>query len=391
MANTVDKVIAIAEAEVGYLEKSKATYLKDKTVLDRKTDGAGYDNYTKYGRDMHEIYPSVMDFPASWCDALVDWCFYKAYGVANAKGLLCGNFDDYTVASAQLYKNKNAWHTSNPKVGDQIFFKNAERICHTGLVYKVDSKYVYTIEGNTSAGSEVVPNGGGVFKKKYPLTNTRIAGYGRPKYDSPESISSLSSTPSDNLITYPIKTGQKRLTVCVDGYLNVRNFPSTGDIITKLYNGDIVTPEKKTFIDGKAWFWIKECNGWCSASYLSGWVEESDGRWWYLDYGYQWKTGINEIDGSWYYFDKDGWLVTDNRIDIDNNTYFTRTDGSFFTNTWIDHDSKWYYVGNDGKVYKKRFFYDLEKEELYYLTDDGTMFEGEIIFHTNDKGALSVG
>ena len=103
------------------------------------------------------------------------------------------------------------------------------------------------------------------------------------------------------------------------------------------------------------------------------------------------KTGINEIDGSWYYFDKDGWLVTDNRIDIDNNTYFTRTDGSFFTNTWIDHDSKWYYVGNDGKVYKKRFFYDLEKEELYYLTDDGTMFEGEIIFHTNDKGALSVG
>jgi peptidoglycan hydrolase-like protein with peptidoglycan-binding domain len=124
-----------------------------------------------------------MDFPAYWCDAFVDWCFYKAYGVSNAKGLLGGNFDDYTVASAQLYKNKKAWYTKNPKVGDQIFFTNGARICHTGLVYKVDDKYVYTIEGNTSGASGVIANGGGVCKKKYLLTNPKIQGYGRPKYD----------------------------------------------------------------------------------------------------------------------------------------------------------------------------------------------------------------
>lgn len=177
MANTVNKVIDIALAEVGYLEK------KSNKSLDSKTANAGSANYTKYGRDMHKLYPSVMDFPAYWCDAFVDWCFYKAYGVANAKGLLGGKFDDYTVASAQLYKNKKAWYTSNPKVGDQIFFKNSTRINHTGLVYKVDSKYVYTIEGNTSAGDEVIANGGCVAKKKYLLTNSRIAGYGRPKYD----------------------------------------------------------------------------------------------------------------------------------------------------------------------------------------------------------------
>jgi hypothetical protein len=177
MANTVDKVIKVAEAEVGYLEK------KSNKSLDSKTANAGSANYTKYGRDMHDLYPYVMDFPAYWCDAFVDWCFYKAYGVCNAKGLLGGNFDDYTVASAQLYKNKGAWYTKNPKVGDQIFFTNGKRICHTGLVYKVDAKYVYTIEGNTSGASGVISNGGGVCKKKYLITDSKIAGYGRPKYD----------------------------------------------------------------------------------------------------------------------------------------------------------------------------------------------------------------
>ena len=178
MANTVDKVIAIAEAEVGYLEKKSNADLYDKTA------NAGMANYTKYGKEMHDIYPSVMDFPAAWCDAFVDWCFYKAYGASNAKALIGGNFNDYTPSSAQLYKNKNAWYTSNPKVGDQIFFKNSTRICHTGIVYKVDSNYVYTIEGNTSGASGVVANGGGVCKKKYSLGYSKIAGYGRPKYDT---------------------------------------------------------------------------------------------------------------------------------------------------------------------------------------------------------------
>lgn len=192
MANTVDKVLTIAKAEVGYCEKSTSAYKKDPTILDSKTKGAGYDNYTKYGRDMHKLYPAVMDFPAAWCDCFVDWCFQKAYGVSNAKKLLAGNFDDYTCNSAGLYNNKNAFYTSNPKPGDQIFFVSAGKtreirnICHTGLVYKVDKTTVYTIEGNTSAAVGVVANGGGVAYKQYPLNYERICGYGRPKYDVEE-------------------------------------------------------------------------------------------------------------------------------------------------------------------------------------------------------------
>lgn len=191
MANTVDKVIKIAEAEVGYLEKSKAAYKKDPSVLDKKTAGAGSDNYTKYGRDMHKIYPSVMDFPAYWCDAFVDWCFYTAYGKANAKGLLAGNFNDYTVASCQLYKDKNALYTS-PKKGDQVFFTRNGAVSgchHTGLVYKVDDTYFYTIEGNTSGASGVVSNGGGVAKKKYKISSYKgQVLFGRPKYDKAEKV-----------------------------------------------------------------------------------------------------------------------------------------------------------------------------------------------------------
>lgn len=165
----MDKVIKIAEGELGYLEK------KSNKSLDDKTANAGSANFTKYG-----AYFSMN--PAQWCDLFVDWCFCQAYGRTKAKELLCGNFSAYTPTSAQLFKNKKQWHTT-PKKGDVIFFKNSQRICHTGIVYKVDNTYVYTIEGNTSGGSAVISNGGGCCKKKYLLTNSRIAGYGRPKYD----------------------------------------------------------------------------------------------------------------------------------------------------------------------------------------------------------------
>ena len=202
MSNTIDKVIKIALDEEGYLEKSKKAYQKNKKVLDSKEDGAGSDNYTKYGRDMHELYPEVMDFPAPWCDCFVDWCFYKAYGEANAKTLLGGNFQDYTVLSAQFYMKKKAWYTSNPLPGDQIFFKNKEgNICHTGLVHKVSKGYVYTIEGNTSSALGVVANGGCVRMKSYSIEYKRIAGYGRPKYDAIPMPSEDEEAKWNNLVT----------------------------------------------------------------------------------------------------------------------------------------------------------------------------------------------
>ena len=175
----IQKVINIALAEVGYLEKRNG----DISYLYDKVGNSGYGNLTKYGYEMHQLYPKTMDYPAAWCCAFCNWCFYKAFGFSTAQKMIRGNFDDYTVNSAQMYKNKGAYYKSNPKVGDQIFFRNNIRICHTGLVYAVDSKYVYTVEGNTSNASGVIANGGAVSKKKYLLTYNRIDGYGRPAYN----------------------------------------------------------------------------------------------------------------------------------------------------------------------------------------------------------------
>lgn len=277
MANTVDKVIAIALAEVGYLEK------KSNKNLDHKTKNAGSANYTKYGRDMHNLYPAVMDFPAAWCDCFVDWCFQMAYGVCNAKKLLCGNFDDYTIFSAQLYKDKKAWYTSNPKVGDQIFFKNLRgTICHTGLVYKFDKNYVYTIEGNTSGASGVVANGGGVCKKKYGINASQIAGYGRPKYDVEDTKKTTQTTSKSTefkkkpVLGYDVakkynKKYAKQFTVTASA-LNMRSGAGTKKtIITALKKGTKVQCYGYYNVSGATpWLLVQsdKCTGYCSKTYL---------------------------------------------------------------------------------------------------------------------------
>lgn len=182
------KVLEVALAEEGYLEKKSASQ------LDSKTGNAGSGNYTKYARD---LYPSLQGQP--WCDVFVDWCMVQAYGKEKAEKLLCGGFSAYTPTSATYYTKANRW-SNTPKAGAQIFFKNALRICHTGLVYKVDTSKVYTIEGNTSGASGVIANGGGVCRKSYPISYAKIAGYGLPDYPDEQTDSKSASSKSDAII-----------------------------------------------------------------------------------------------------------------------------------------------------------------------------------------------
>ncbi len=172
----LDNILSLAEQEVGYLEKRTNAH------LDEKTANAGDKNYNKYADYLIKVVGAPYVQAQPWCDMFVDYLFVKVCGKDKAKQLL-GNWSAYTPSSANYYKQMNRWY-STPQVGDQIFFKNSTRICHTGIVYKVDSRFVYTIEGNTSSSAGVVPNGGGVFKKQYLLSNSRIAGYGRPNYSS---------------------------------------------------------------------------------------------------------------------------------------------------------------------------------------------------------------
>lgn len=175
----VDKLIAVAEAELGYLEK------KSNKDLDDKTANAGDKNYTKYNRDLKE-WTGVGSVSYQWCQAFVDWCFITAFGLADAKKLIY-TWTNYTPTGSSAFKKKGRYvkrGEGKPNRGDVIYFYNKDkgRIGHVGIVYKVTSTKVYTIEGNTSGASELVVNGGGVKKKSYSLTSTYIDGYGLVDY-----------------------------------------------------------------------------------------------------------------------------------------------------------------------------------------------------------------
>ena len=153
-ANPVDVLLSIASAEVGYHE--------------------GANNKNKYGDELHKIQPSNMNINAAWCDAFADWTVLKTceafgYGADMAREVLCGDFDDYTYSSINLYKKQGRW-ASSPARGYQIFFGGSG---HTGWVETVDSK-IHTIEGNKSDQ---------VMRCTYALNDSRIIGYGMPKYE----------------------------------------------------------------------------------------------------------------------------------------------------------------------------------------------------------------
>lgn len=196
MSCYVDKVIKVAKGEVNYKEKESIMQLDDPSA------NAGDENFTKYSRDLDKLtdFYNGRKQGCSWCDIFVDWCFYKAYGVANARKLLCQPLKSLGAGckySMQYYKNKKQFYTT-PAVGDQIFFANSSgEAGHTGLVQKVTGSYVYTIEGNTSTTSGVVDNGGLVAEKQYSLKNKRILGYGRPKYDVRPTITSTSTSTTE--------------------------------------------------------------------------------------------------------------------------------------------------------------------------------------------------
>ena len=212
---TPDAVIKIAEKEVGYLEKKSASNLYDKTA------NAGRANYTKFAYEMDTKYPTFYNGKKNgfaWCDCFVDWCFVTAFGETAARAMLyqpAKSAGAGCVYSAGYYRAHSAFFSA-PKVGDQIFFGSKGKETHTGLVYKVDSSRVYTIEGNTSSASGVVANGGAVAKKSYPLNYAKIVGYGRPRYDAAAGKSPTTQTTGGYDMKDFTNSSGKKLTVYAD-------------------------------------------------------------------------------------------------------------------------------------------------------------------------------
>jgi GH25 family lysozyme M1 (1,4-beta-N-acetylmuramidase) len=149
----------------GYLEKKSNAYLDD------FQKNAGYNNYTKFARDVDNWgQPGCQAQP--WCAEYQFWKLVKVLGLARALQIMGGGFYNCKNVTAHA-KQKGTWH-STPKKGALIIFRNGS---HIGSINSFDSTYVYTNEGNTSSAAGVVANGGACRNKKYKLTDSAIDGY----------------------------------------------------------------------------------------------------------------------------------------------------------------------------------------------------------------------
>jgi GH25 family lysozyme M1 (1,4-beta-N-acetylmuramidase) len=156
-----EKIVKLAKEQVGYVP-----YSGKKNKYAEYLDSLGdFYNTKKNGYD--------------WCEIFFDYLFVKTFGVETGRKMLyqpkkstgagCG-------FSAQFYRENKAW-SKVPQIGSQIYYGTQGNEYHTGLVYDVDDKYIYTIEGNTGGGN------GKVGKKKFLKTTTGIAGYGIPNWN----------------------------------------------------------------------------------------------------------------------------------------------------------------------------------------------------------------
>ena len=190
----LEKVIEVAKAEIGYLEK------RSNSQLDSKTANAGYNNYTKYWRDVKPEWNG-----SYWCACFITWVFQTALGKERAKQLLKHYPYVYCPTLAGLFTKY-----TTPQVGDIVIFWKNGAFAHTGIVIAVNGNTFTTIEGNTSGASSVVDNGGGVCMKVYNLKNVN-AKFCRPAYASTAITSDVNKiTVADDMHTVKWK-----------GYVNI--------------------------------------------------------------------------------------------------------------------------------------------------------------------------
>lgn len=148
-----------------YLEKRTNAYLDD------FQKNAGYNNYTKFARDVNSWgQPGCQAQP--WCAEYQFWKLVNVLGITRALQIMGGGF--YNCVSITNHAKANGtWHNS-PKAGALVIFRNGS---HVGSVRSFNGSVVYTNEGNTSSAAGVVANGGAVRNKSYTISDPAIDGY----------------------------------------------------------------------------------------------------------------------------------------------------------------------------------------------------------------------
>lgn len=160
MRPTATQVVRTAYQQVGYkAEKGK---------------------HNKYAKWIDNHYPTFYNGKKDgydWCDVFVDFCvLWNAKNAKDAEYVLCQPARSCGAGCKWSYGYYKQHHRNNsiPHYGDQIFLNTkAGKCCHTGIVYKVDDKYVYYVAGNEANS---------VKKHKILKTSKSIYAFGVPRY-----------------------------------------------------------------------------------------------------------------------------------------------------------------------------------------------------------------
>lgn len=183
--NIINSLLATAMGEVGYKE--------------------GANNKNKYAAalDAVDYYAPQKKQNVAWCSIFVTWCFFTEFKIDLCRKILYQPVKNNYSASCKFqyeYYKKNKATSKTPKKGYQIFF--GKDCSHTGIVYKVDSKKVYTIEGN---------KGDQVKKCSYAIDSSRIFGYGIPDYAA--DIQIVDTKPEEPKEEYYLTTAKSGLNI----------------------------------------------------------------------------------------------------------------------------------------------------------------------------------
>lgn len=175
-------VVAIAMSQVGYHEGDGEGDFDGES----KTGTSDFVEYNVLYGKLDNDQGNGLSYGYYWCASFANWCFRQAGIPESATGgaeVSCQRWFSDCKAEG-IYRSKSGYI---PVLGDIIFFKDrgsAVDSTHVGLVRYSDGNYVYTVEGNTSNGSEYSSNGEYVALKKHALSSDYIVGYAAPKYDA---------------------------------------------------------------------------------------------------------------------------------------------------------------------------------------------------------------
>lgn len=165
MVDIVQKLIALAKAEVGYHEGRS---------------GGHWNNREKYAAEVPGM-AWVSTTGSPWCDLWVHWLFHKG-GVLN---LLADVGPGAPGGSASCDVSRNAWRKAGrysefPAIGSQAFYGTPSDSNHTGFVVDFNDDDIWAVEGNTNNNGSV--EGDGVYLKVRKRRSANVLGYGYPAY-----------------------------------------------------------------------------------------------------------------------------------------------------------------------------------------------------------------